>query len=135
MPELARISGHKQQGRLHLPAWDIVEGLVAAYPEGTVFELTCTPLVGKRTAQQNKYYWGVVLRMLAKEMGEGEKIIHAYLLDILAPLYIDHQDTVHAPSTANMSTAEFGRYLQAVQQWALNTLQVTIPNPTDDYAL
>jgi hypothetical protein len=135
MPEIARIHGHKERGRLQLPQWDIIEGLVSAYPEGTPFEVICTPLVGRRSTRQNRYYWGVVLRTLSAHIGETEKVIHAYLLESLAPPYIDHLDAEHPPSTATMTTAQFARYLLAIQEWAQHTLGITIPNPDDNYAI
>lgn len=85
-----------------------------------------------RSNQANRYYFGVVVAMIAEAMGEDDleavhealKLEHNYYLakvgnkEIRVPL-----------STANMETGEFNHYIERVKKWASEYLSLYIPDP------
>lgn len=97
----------------------------------------------KRTIPQNKYYWGVVLTELAKEMGEmSTKEAHEickYKFN-----YKDYRlkngDMIRVgQTTTDMKKEEFGLYLDKVMSWAQEQFNCYIPSPEElsesDYVL
>lgn len=85
-----------------------------------------------RSVNQNRYYWGVVMRMIADDLGytpqeAHEAMVHQFLLrdsekDGVPP-------TVR--STAAMTTMEFEEYLEMVKKWAAEFRQLYIPDPSE----
>ncbi len=71
-----------------------------------------------RSDQQNRYYWGCVIKTLSEwsgyepeEMHEALKAEFLALPDIKTGLRIAH-------STAQMDTAQFSEYVEQVRRWA-----------------
>jgi hypothetical protein len=76
-----------------------------------------------RSEQANRYYFGVVVPMVAEKMGhppEEENLVHE-MLKIQA----------HVVSTAQMSKKEFWDYVQGIVRFAAEVLQLAIPDPNE----
>ena len=86
-----------------------------------------------RSLLQNKYYWGVVIAMLSKEIGYAPDYMHAYMKEEF--LWFDEQDmpdgktarVVH--DTKNLTTVQFEGYIHKIRQWAGEFLMMDIPLP------
>lgn len=87
-----------------------------------------------RSLSQNKYYWGVVVKVIGEYLGETKERVH----DMLAALYL--RDTIDlkngnteltVKSTAKLTTDEFEVYLKQVRQWAQEELSCVIPEPNE----
>jgi hypothetical protein len=89
-----------------------------------------------RSDPQNRYYWGVVVAMLADYTGYTTEEMHEALKwKFLRKPSDDHRlpDTVR--STAELTTVEFERYCSDVRQWASEELTFSIPEPNEvEYA-
>jgi hypothetical protein len=94
-----------------------------------------------RSVEQNNYYWGVVLKILAEHfgyIGVGEK---EELHDSLRTMFLVRTTKLGlkvVESTTKLDTELFERYLQAVRDWAIHEHQCRIPKPneveeSDDY--
>jgi len=80
-----------------------------------------------RSDNQNRYYWGVVVRMIADELGYSDEEAHeAIKWEFLRKLGV-RITTVR--STADLSTVEFEEYLSKVRTWASIELNIMIPLP------
>ena len=131
-----------EQGEIILPAKLRAE--VAARLKGKQIEAIFRKKKKTRSSEQNRYYWGVVVRMVAEGFADlGNPIspsseedlhtVHEYLKRrFLKPITAaDANGEVHelGYSTANLSTSEMMDYIAQVQQFAAEFLNVAIPAP------
>jgi len=84
----------------------------------------------KRTDQQNKYYFGVIVNILSKQLGYEPEEIHLMLRERFLRIHDEkHPDFVIAKSTTKLNTQEFNEYIEAIQRWAAQELKIYIPDP------
>jgi septum formation inhibitor-activating ATPase MinD len=93
---------------------------------------------GKRSTQQNRYYWGICIaeiRLRLRELGYRmtAEDIHSMLKLKFIPVTLRDGEVLIATmpgSTAELNKSEMMEYLEQVIQWAQDTLEITIP-PSD----
>lgn len=103
-------------------------------------EVTVKRMRATRSLLQNAYYWGVVVQMLSEHTGYTPDEVHDLLKMQFIPKKlavcdgngIVHGEYVLGGSTRKMNTIAFGDYLEAIRQWAAETLDVVIPDPDQD---
>ncbi len=93
-----------------------------------------------RTDPQNKYYWGVIVKMVMAEMGydeEDKQTIHEllkwecnYEMRIVGK-GADRKEVRAPMSTANISTVAFEEYEERCRRWASRELSMYIPLPNE----
>lgn len=86
-----------------------------------------------RTNPQNAYYWGIVLKLISEFNGDTEDDLHNYFKSVYAPkktVKVMGQEIVEPMSTTEMTTAQFGEYIERIRAFASAELQVVIPDPT-----
>ena len=83
--------------------------------------------VQNRTIQQNKYYFGVVVKMIVKETGSDKETVHAELKKKF--LLIKDGVMPVVGSTKDLSTIDFMKYSDECVLWAAEFLQIIIPPP------
>jgi len=111
-----------------------VKANAASFAEkGEPLRLIFTSDEKKRNAEQNRFYWGVVLRDIAEQAWINGRqfnkdVWHEYLArmygvceDVTLP---DGEIIVRRKSTTQMSVGEFSTYLNEVQAYATGTLGV-----------
>ena len=100
---------------------------LSGYKDGTRIEATFKQYRRQRTNPQNKYYWGVVVPILANHFGYTKDEMH----DALRWQFLRKQDkeppTVR--STAELTTVEFNAYIDEIVIWAATEFQVVVPDP------
>lgn len=84
-----------------------------------------------RTEKENRYYWGVIIPIVAEEIGEENKdIVHSSL-----QVAVGHSKKVlnrEVPlGTSDLSTAEFEEYATKARMFASKFLNVYIPLPNE----
>ncbi len=81
----------------------------------------------QRSVQQNRYYWGVVCRLVADHTGYSPDEVH----QILADMFLSYNKQGHkfTESTTRLNTQRFEAYLEECRKWTAVNLQVYIPNP------
>lgn len=106
-----------------------------------------------RSNKQNNYYWGTLIYMIHQDLlSKGWRAndidtfdydgnltrhhVHMYMRRKF--LVFDHLDTatgnidgIIMRSTSSLSTKEFGDYIEAVRQWAVELLDINIPDPNE----
>ncbi len=84
----------------------------------------------KRSLNQNRYYWGVVVLIFAFEIGEEKDDMHEILKYKFhsEEKLIDNEIIKVPKSTHDMTTAEFEIYLKKIRKWAVD-LNIIIPEP------
>jgi cell division protein FtsI/penicillin-binding protein 2 len=87
-----------------------------------------------RSVEQNNYYWGVVLEIIAEYLGyigPGEK---EDLHNELRSMFLVRMGKLGSPvveSTTKLSTKIFEKYLEAVRTFMLNNYGIKIPLPNE----
>ena len=86
-----------------------------------------------RSGNQNKYYWGVVIKELCNHTGYNVDEMHEVLKAKFNPKELVFKQTGESVkiggSTADMNTLEFETYLEQIRIFALTELDVLIPLP------
>ena len=83
-----------------------------------------------RSSQQNRFYWGICVDILSKELGYEKDEIHLMLREKFLRIHDDkHPDFVLAKSTTKLTTTQFNEYIEKIQRWAAQELQIFIPDP------
>jgi hypothetical protein len=88
-----------------------------------------------RSNPQNRYYWGVVLSLLSNHTGFTPEEMHETLkqkfLFTFKPLPTGEEIKIPG-STADLDTAQFEEYLEHVKRFAIQELDVLIPDPNSE---
>ena len=102
----------------------------------------------KRSAQQNKYLWGVVYKTIVDN--DPGYFVNDAVDSLRKTARLSTAEVVHefckarflpsadlpglqitvAPSTAKLPRKEFQEYVESIRRWAADELQVFIPEPT-----
>lgn len=97
--------------------------------EGKPVKVEIKRALPQRSLQQNRYYWGVVVKMIAEYTGHEPDDVHSFL----KYRFLRQSDGIieWTRSTADLDRAEFTEYIEKCRQWALDELNITIPSPDD----
>lgn len=96
---------------------------------GKRIELTVSKVRRKRTPDQNAWYWGVAVKMIAQETGHEPDEIHDALKHEFCPKVLIG-NLVAVKSTTKLDTVEFGdNMMEKVVRWAAENLHMVIPMP------
>jgi hypothetical protein len=135
--DLVVATAEVRRGRLFIRNRRAFDDSLAQLKDGWELEVTVKRLRATRSQQQNRYYWSVVVQLLADHTGYTPDEIHDVLKMRFIPKRLAvadgngviHDEFVLGGSTREMTTLEFGEYLESVRQWAAETLDVVIPDP------
>ena len=91
-----------------------------------------------RSNNQNRYYWGIVLKRISEHTGftidETHEVLKAKFLRAWKSLdtkkgYIEVE---YAKSTRDLNTKEFEDYMTQIREWASIDIGVWVPEPNED---
>lgn len=85
-----------------------------------------------RSLEQNKYYWGVVVLMIAEQMGEDKETVHEILKNKFNPIRVvlpDQTISEYGGETKKLDTKQFGEYISLIKRWSFEFMEITIPEP------
>lgn len=91
----------------------------------------------QRSIEQNRYYWGVVIKILSEATGYTGDEIHEILKQLFLSkrVYFKTKKGVEVhkipQSTTGLTTAKMEEYLSQIRQWASIELGVYIPLPNE----
>lgn len=95
-----------------------------------------------RSTQQNAYLWGIVYPAVLFGLQDAgweiidEEQVHEYCKQAFAAREVINKDTGEVlslpSSTARMQTAEFNVYVDKIKAFALEYLNITIPEPNEE---
>ncbi len=97
--------------------------------EGKRIELTLEKERKQRSSQQNKFYWSVVVNILAEHFGYSVDELHESLKWKFLKQHEDSLVTVR--STTTLNTAEFVDYIDRIMMWAAQEHGIYIPNANE----
>lgn len=88
-----------------------------------------------RSVVQNRYYFGVIIKILAEEIGYTPEVMHDYMKKLfLGYEEYDMPDGTEyhkLKSSTNLSTQEAEEYYRQIREWAKDFLNVFIPLPNE----
>lgn len=110
---------------------------VKSWPHGPA-ELELRPFASSRSARANRYYWGVVLKMMAAESGhtadelhEVEKMRHlSSVVEVVNPETGEVEEMRIPGSTAKLTISEFSDYLERVMADGAQMCGIVFPEPS-----
>jgi len=113
---------------------DSVKGLMDSRKPGTSWEVTFRRITPQRSSNQNRWYRGCILPMVAEFIGESEDATHEALLDKFSAYRAkgarDKRFGLKVKKrTRDMDTAQFTEYVEKVRDWAAQFLGLNIPDP------
>jgi hypothetical protein len=92
----------------------------------------------ERSNQQNRYYWGVLVKILSNELGYTPEEVHEvikYKFLLTERTFTTKEGDVRqlfvAGSTASLSTSDFEALMSRIRSWASAELSIYIPEPNE----
>jgi hypothetical protein len=86
-----------------------------------------------RSMSQNKYYWGVVIKIISNETGFYEDEVHEILKkkfnQKIKAMRQTGEEFLIGGSTTELDTLHFEEYLNKIKIWAIQELDIYIPDP------
>ena len=124
------------KGKLHVRAWSKLAAAIARWRDGE-YTITIERKRAHRSQRANRFYWGVVIKELSDYTGIDPDDLHLYLkarflsksLAIAKANGEIVDEYVLGGSTAALNVVEFYDYIQRIKAWALDSLEVEIPEP------
>ena len=129
-------------GKLILKEKDIFKKEIIRY-EGKEVIITIGPKdYSERSLQQNKYYWGVVIKMLCEHTGHSEEEMHDIMKSKFLKKFCDikvkdekgvekiERYTIVRSSTS-LNTVEWEDYMDDCRKFAAEKFQLYIPLPNE----
>lgn len=101
--------------------------------DGKEVVLTLKPASTVRSSAENRYYWGVVVRMVSDEMGVIPEEAHDYLKSLFLKVGVEKNGKRWEiiRSTTVLSTTEFEDYAEKCRMWSASELNTVIPLPNE----
>jgi hypothetical protein len=114
--------GRFEQDLKHFPACDVV---IIIKPRA------------KRSSEQNRYYWGVVVHEITvrlRELGNEvtPEMVHEFLKGKFnkTTVYAKDDEFIEmAQSTTELNKEEFSAYVEQIKRWAADIIGIYIPDP------
>lgn len=132
--------GNVENGKLKASKWDVFKQNILAFGECRI-RITAEKLYSKRSNQQNRYYWGVVVNEFVDGMSEmwGEKIT-AETAHEMMKLHCNGKDVVNPEtgeimtipqSTQELDTYDFEQYQERCRKLIFDYFGRTVPLPNE----
>jgi hypothetical protein len=123
-----------EQGRIKLyPGEKLYYDHVLQSLEGQNVHIAIGKVKGLRTEQQMRYYFGVVIKLIADHTGHDSDYIHEFLKDKFAPRQtrrVHGEIRIVAGCTHSLFKENFfADYVDHIRRWASETLELVIPDP------
>jgi hypothetical protein len=89
---------------------------------------------GKRSTQQNRYYWGQVCTLISETTGYTPEEVHdflkeKFLTDKKHIVIAGEERDIEQATTTRLTTKEFEEYCENIRRWASSVLNINIPDP------
>jgi hypothetical protein len=125
----------------------LATSVLASLDELVAWKVTIEPVIAERTIQQNRYLNGVAYKLIGEHTGYERNEIHEYFLGLFfgwtekkVPRKPSNPKGVESvpirTTTTNeegkrslLSTEEFWEYVEFLQRFAAEKLQMVIPDP------
>lgn len=117
---------------------DALDKMEPKIKEGVDYTIYLLDHKKNRTLNANRYYHGVVLKVLSEEIGiKNPDITAAQLHEVMKGKFnekvviVDGTPYEIGESTTKMTTESFKVYIEAIREWADATLGIWVPLPEE----
>jgi hypothetical protein len=91
---------------------------------------------GKRSTQQNKYYWSICCGLISETTGYTPEEVHEFLKEKFLTdkkhiVIAGEERDIEQATTTRLTTKEFEDYTENIRRWASRELQINIPTPNE----
>lgn len=108
--------------------------------ENKIVDIVVMSDINKRTIQQNEYYWGCVVPIIASDLGYDIETMH----DVLKHKFLkktkefinnkgQKEEFEKTISTTKLTTKQFVDYIESIKRWASEFLNIYIPEAGEIY--
>jgi len=122
--------GKVEKGKLIIDSPDRFRVHLSRY-EGQSVEVVVRKKKSQRSLQQNRAYFGIAVEILCEHTGFGREEMHVALRQKFASRVDEKTGLTIIESTAAMDTVRFGKYYAEIQRWALEFLNIYVPDPNE----
>jgi hypothetical protein len=138
MPKILRpFYGQANKGRFMHRDPEEFARYMRTFEDGTDIEIYVQRKKKLRTSGQpgectnfNGYYWGVIVRMVAEEMGEMDTEYVSKNIELMVGNFKSNKNGDKIPlGTSKMTGGEFAEYCSKARIWASKFLHLNIPEP------
>ena len=138
--ELVYALAEIRNGRLHIRNRRTFDEQIAQLPDRWELEISVKRLRATRSHLQNWYYFGVVIAMLVEDTGFSVDEMHDLMKAKFLPKRLAicdgngviSEEYVLGGSTRELTTIEFGEYVEDIRRWAAEVRGLVIPDPTQE---
>jgi hypothetical protein len=128
--KLRAISNGRKPG--WLPGFETIWQAQLLRYKGREVEITIGPRSKANSRAQQKYYRGLVIPMIAKEIGEDEDVTH----EILAYKFFSEKTDsgyirIRSTKLGEWTAFEWEEKMTQIRQWAVEFLNISIPLPNE----
>lgn len=127
------IFGNAHNGRLTIPPEEIRR--VQPYLQTLEGEVSIAVQKRKRhrSNPQNRYMWGVVIKLISDHTGFTPTETHEVLKAKFLKTHVKFNDREYEVirSTTSLNTLQFELYLAQIREWASLDLSLSIPDPNE----
>ena len=101
--------------------------------EGQDIDVTIEKHRSTRSGNQNRYYFGVIVKMLSEETGYSKGEMHEVLKGrfLGQETKIGNETVFYTKDTSSLKTTEFEEYLSDIREWASVELGCYLPTPNE----
>ena len=131
MPRLIRKNFGKIEGGIFIPDNPTARARGIKRLEGEYCWETLERYFDQRTIPQNRYYWGVVIAILAEEFGYTKDECHEALRYQFLRIPGENGLPDKILHTSDLDTIAFNEYLENIRRWALIEYGIYIPEPNE----
>jgi hypothetical protein len=96
---------------------------------GNYYVIEIQRAASKRSLNQNRYYWGVVVDLFAQNTGYTKEESHQELAGMF--LKYEAHGKPFTRSTTTLTTLEFEQYADKCRQWMGEMLGINVPLPNE----
>ncbi len=113
---------------------DVIDEMTAFFKplEGKAITMVVKPVRKNRSLDQNAYYWGVIIKLIADHAGYSGRAELMQIHDTLRAMFLRRTGMWGKQivlSTTSLSTVEFEEYQSRIRQWSSIALNLYIPEP------
>jgi hypothetical protein len=119
-----------REGKLFIDKAEQFKQYLRTFPTGKRVEVSVEKLRTKRSNEQNRWYWGCILKLISEHTGDDPQDFHDALKAHLSPKRIVG-NVIIASGTRYLDTIDFGQYCEKVRRWAAEELNINIPDSNE----
>jgi len=128
------------KGQLFIRNRELFDKVMSAWPDCEAV-LTIEKKHATRSLQANRYWWGVCVKLVSEHTGYTPEQIHDIAKQMFLPKHLAVTgkngellgEYVVGGTTTTLNKVEFGEFVSKFKEWALDKLDVVIPEADPDY--